>query len=361
MNDERLLIQVVPRLTPTRCGVTDHAVTLAGALRSSFGVETAFVIVNSYERCELPHRIAHCSPGRLLQCCRTLSGKRRSALLVHVSGYGYSSDGAPKALANALAQVRDSGHFAIGAYFHELYYQRCTPWKKAFWYSHKQRREVMRIAEVCDTVLTNTTHHGSWLQNVKQSDAKLHVLPVFSNIGESADFPTWNQRSPALIVFGQTDTRQQAYEKLKHLSAVLERLGIREILDVGAEADAPEKVGALEVRRMGRMPAAELGSLISSTQFGFVRFAPNGMAKSSVMAALCALGAVPVLAESFEGEIDGISDGTQVITPNSVERASFADCSRAAWQWYQQHNVNAHARAYADWLADTHSLEVAVQ
>jgi hypothetical protein len=57
-----------------------------------------------------------------------------------------------------------------------------------------------------------------------------------------------------------------------------------------------------------------------------------------------------VLAESFLGEIDGISDGKQVITPSSIETASFVECSRAAWQWYQQHNVNAHARVYADWL-----------
>ena len=40
-----LLIQVVPRLKPGRCGLSDHAIALAQELDSAFAVRTAFVVL----------------------------------------------------------------------------------------------------------------------------------------------------------------------------------------------------------------------------------------------------------------------------------------------------------------------------
>ena len=358
-NEDKLLIQVVPRLTPTRCGVSDHTIALADELNSSFGIQSAFVVVNSEERCQVPYRAVYCNPSQLLTACCLLSGKCRSAILVHVSGYGYSKDGAPRALADGLRKVEQSGRFRQAAYFHELYYNYSTPWKKAFWYSHRQRREVARIAEMCSLVVTNTSQHASWLQGRKNPDAALIVLPVFSNVGECSTLPDWNDRRAALIVFGQSDTRRRAYQRLAHMAASLESLGVQEIIDIGADADVAASLGGLQVRCMGPMASGELGKLISSTRFGFVRFTPNELAKSGVMASLCAFGAVPVLAQSFAGEIDGLCDGKQVVSPSTVGSTSFGQCSRAAWDWYQQHNSRAHACLYSKWMSAKNLRELA--
>jgi hypothetical protein len=347
-NEDKLLIQVVPRLTPTHCGVSDHAIALAHELKSSFGIETAFVIVNSDERCEgVPYREAYCGASELLAACSLLGGNRRTSVLVHVSGYGYSDDGAPKALADALVKLHDSGRFLIAAYFHELYADG-APWTSAFWYSRSQKRELARIAKTCSLVVTNTSHHASWLR--EQTSATLRVMPVFSNIGECETLVPWNERKPALVIYGQSGTREKSYRELQSLGSLIEALNISEIIDVGADANVPSAIGKLQVRRMGRLSSDQVCDLLSSVQFGFAWHPPRHIAKSGVFASLCAFGVVPVLATAFTGEVDGLRDGLQLISATAL-KGNFAACSKSAWEWYRIHSRHAHAHMYADWIA----------
>ena len=115
----RRLIQVVPRLQPTRCGVSDHAIALASELRTSYGIDSAFVVLNSDERCDLPYSITHCAPHQLLNACVAFSGSQAAAILVHLSGYGYSADGAPTLLAEALESVRADARFRVAVFFQD--------------------------------------------------------------------------------------------------------------------------------------------------------------------------------------------------------------------------------------------------
>src|SRR5208283_1322606 len=105
----RLLIQVVPRLRPARCGVSDQAITLAQELKAAFGIDTVFVVLNSTEACSLPYSIIYCPPAALLETCLSITKGQPGAILVHLSGYGYSADGAPTLLADALANIRAEG------------------------------------------------------------------------------------------------------------------------------------------------------------------------------------------------------------------------------------------------------------
>src|SRR5579863_1250839 len=131
MSGNPQLIQVVPRLTPTRCGVSDHAIALASELKASCGIDSAFVVLHSDERAEVPYPVAHCPQERLLDACIDLSGNRPTAVLVHLSGYGYSADGAPSLLATALKRVKANGRFRIAVFFHELHASG-MPWTSAF-------------------------------------------------------------------------------------------------------------------------------------------------------------------------------------------------------------------------------------
>ena len=71
---DRLLIQVVPRLKPARCGVSDQAIMLAQELKAAFGIDTAFVVLNSNEACSLPYSVIHCPPAQLLETCLSMTG-----------------------------------------------------------------------------------------------------------------------------------------------------------------------------------------------------------------------------------------------------------------------------------------------
>jgi len=350
----RLLIQVVPQLKPAACGVTDHALSLAQELEAGYGIDTAFAVLNSTEPCDCRFERVDCKPQQLVEACKSLSKGQPGALLVHYSGYGYSANGAPVSLADALRQVRRNGQFRIGVYFHELY-ATGMPWTSAFWYTHRQRQVARRIAGECDLIATNLTRHADWLERKPTRGAMnpIHRLPVFSNVGESVEIAPMSGRRPAMAVFGLPSTRQKSYKRLSRLKRMLNSLGIEEILDIGPGCDAPSSLSGIPVRRVGVLAAAELGSLLSQSMCGFVPHLPFVVAKSGIFAGLCAHGTIPVLAESFTQDEDGLRDGVHLISPRTTKAsldAGLENCSRAAWNWYLGHRVNVHAATYSRWL-----------
>jgi len=349
-----LLIQVVPQLRPRRCGVTDHVIPLAAELKSAFGIDTAFLVLNSNERCDLPYRIVYSAPAQLLESCLALSGGQPGAILVHVSGYGYSPDGAPALLADGLGKVREDGRFGIAAYFHEVS-AGGAPWTLTFWFSRRQKKAVSKIAGLCDLIATNIGIHAKWLEQevTRQPATPIHLLPVLSTIGEARERNPVERRAPAMAVFGLPATRQRAYKELSSLSGVMSALGIQEIVDVGAACEAPEAVNRIPVRRKGELEAPDLAKELSRALCGFLSYPPNCLGKSSIFAAYCAQGAVPVIAKPFAGEVDGLQDGVQLLSPRSANAAIEAGlecCSLAAWQWYSGHRIRVHAETYARWL-----------
>jgi hypothetical protein len=349
-----LLIQVVPQLKPGRCGVTDHVVALAEELNGSFGIQTAFVVLNSEERCCLAYPIIHCAPEQLLESCLAHSKGEPAAVLVHVSGYGYSADGAPTRLADALAGVKKDGRFTIAAFFHELFATGAL-WTAAFWHSRKQQKAVRRIAELCDMIVTNTGYYAKWLdaETKKQSGGPIQLLPVLSTVGESRNRISIADRDPAIAVFGLPATRRKAYRELSALPKVLNVLGIQEIRDFGLGVDVPAQVNGIPVARRGPLETSELSEELSHLRYGFLSFPAFVLGKSSIFAAYCAQGTIPVVAKGFDGEVDGLRDGEHLLSPKTVKAASASDldrCSMRAWQWYAGHGVHAHAAAYARWL-----------
>lgn len=351
-----LLIQVVARLNPGRCGVSDHAIALAVEIQKQFGIDTAFVVLNSDERHPVAFPVVYCKTDELLRNCITSGEGRSVAVLVHLSGYGYSSDGAPTRLAAALEQTKASGLLRIAVYFHELFAMG-RPWKSAFWLSHRQKRTVRRIARECDLPVTNTSYHERWLEQQLEpaSASRLRRLPVFSTVGESHDLAPFACREPVLVVFGLAAGRQLAYRQLYALEEMMGTLGVRQILDIGPPFDIPSEVNGIAIEHAGELPISEVHRLLSSSMFGFVVHPPYCLAKSSIFAGYCAHGVIPVVADSFGGEVDGLSDGIHVVSPATVGTAKtsgWESCSAAAWNWYMAHCLRAHAEHYAEWMSE---------
>ena len=347
----KVLIQVLARLKPGQCGLSDHAIALAHELHVEFGIDTVFVVLNSTERCESPYPAHYCTPAELLQTCSSMSNGRQGNLLLHYSGYGFSRDGAPYALAEAMRAVRESGVFRSGIYFHELFAMG-MPWKSAFWHSHRQREVARRLACQCDVVATNLGRHAEWLERegMKGIITPLQRMPVFSNIGEAADVPPMSNRLPTMIVFGLPGTRQRSYQRLSSFRRVIDDVGVEEILDIGPECDAPSNICGISVRRMGIVPAERLSGILSRARFGFVPHPSFCLAKSGIFAGFCALGTIPFLSEPFEGEVDGLKDGVHLVSAKTVKTALSSGldrCSKEAWEWYSGHKLRVHAEMYA--------------
>lgn len=353
----RRLIQVVPRLQPTRCGVSDHAIALATELKTSYGIDSAFVVLNSDERCDLPYPITHCAPHQLLDACVAFSGSQPAAILVHLSGYGYSADGAPTLLAEALESVRADGRYRVAVYFHELF-ATGMPWKSAFWYSRRQKRAVRKIAEACDLLVTNTRSYVDWLtrETVPQSASLIQCMPVFSHVGEAQQHIPLSDRDPVMAVFGLGGTRQNAYRELSALGTMLQQLGVQEILDIGPDFEPPGEVHGIPVRRMGVLAATEIARQFSRSTFGFLSYPRMPLAKSGVFAGYCAHGVVPVIARHFPGQVDGLEDGLHLLSPSTAKAAqpsAWEACSIAAWRWYSGHRLHDQAAVYARWMDES--------
>ncbi len=353
----RRLIQVVPQLKPARCGVSDHAIALASELRTRFGIDTAFVVLNSDEPSEVPYPVVHCAPDQLLNACVSFSTNESAAILVHVSGYGYSADGAPTLLAEALRSVRADGRFRIAVFFHELF-ATGMPWNSAFWYSRRQKRAVRRIAEACDLLVTSNRIYEDWLnrETVRPIASPIQYMPMFSQVGEAREHISLADRDPVITVFGLGGTRRNAYLELSALGNMLDQLGIQEIVDIGPEFEPPGEVGGIPVRRMGVLPATEIARQFTRSTFGFLSYPRTRLAKSGVFAGYCAHGVIPVIARHFSGQVDGLEDGVHVLSPHSATAArasGLESCSIAAWRWYAGHRLHDHAALYARWMDES--------
>ncbi len=337
-----------------RCGVSDFALSVAGELESAFGIQTAFAVLNSQERCAIRYPIVYCMPGEVLDACVSLSKGGPAALLVHLSGYGYSQDGAPADLANAIVGVSASGRFRITVLFHELFAWG-MPWRSAFWHSRRQREVLRRIASSCDLLVTSTQPSLAWLEKVpnKRSAVPVQLLPIFSQVGEPHEPVLFAQRQPVGVVFGLATTRQRAYKEMAGLGSMLRDLGIEELWDIGPEIATPRELSGIPIRFLGVLPAEQVSERLSQARFGFLPFFSAWLTKSTVLAAYCAHGTIPVLARNLSGEIAGLRDGLQLLSPQSVNTApgsGLEQCSHAAWSWYQGHRLRVHASMYASWI-----------
>jgi hypothetical protein len=353
LTKNKILIQVVPRILPGQCGVSDHALTLADELQRSFQIETVFIALN--QEAPLGGAIS-CKASQLEELCNTCRERGATSILVHLSGYGYAASGIPRGLAKAFSSIQSSGRFRSAVYFHELFASG-WPWQKAFWYSRGQRLAIRQIAESCDLALTSIELFARWLKSGPKLRCEgVRIHPVFSTIGESAKPLPLAQRSQSLIVFGLAGSRQKTYRHLLQTESTLRHLQIEKILDIGPGFVPPENVHGIPVQRLGLIPSQQVAEQIAHARFGFVPHEPRCIAKSSIFAAYCAYGTIPLLMEPFASRIDQLQDGLNVL---SMESASTMDaqavirCGQNAFEWYSRHNLHAQAAFYAQWMQDS--------
>jgi hypothetical protein len=222
---------------------------------------------------------------------------------------------------------------------------------------HRQQRALRKIIAQCGIIVTNIERQAEWLRRASRrlGSAPVELMPVFSTVGEAIAPTSSGQRRPVMVVFGLAGTRQLAYRQLATVRDLLSTLGIQEILDVGPDCNHPPKVSGIPVNRVGSLPAENLPAVFSQARFGFVHHPWFCLAKSSVFAAYCAHGTIPVLAADSPEEADGIREGVHTIsqrTAGTLRGSGWETCSRAAWSWYMGHRLHVHAQRYAKWVGE---------
>jgi hypothetical protein len=129
-------------------------------------------------------------------------------------------------------------------------------------------------------------------------------------------------------------------------------LGIQEIIDMGARSQpVPSEVDGITVRATGHLPREEVSSLLSSCRAGFLDYPSDVLGKSTVFAAYCAHGLVPVITRVRGAGLDGLRDGEQFLLAREggvgvpASHSVLGKIAQAASDWYRGHAVAVQAAA----------------
>jgi len=356
------IFQVVPRLPPAIDGLGDYALNLARQLRQDFDIATHFLVgdptwTGNHEiEGFLISQVTERSANSLL----SLLPSGKSTVLLHYVGYGYATRGCPFWLIDGLQRWRtaNANHHLV-TMFHELYASG-LPWTSAFWLSPWQRNLVARLARLSDHAITSKQLYADILHKLSQNKhTNISTIPVFSNIGEPKNLLPLAKRKRRLVVFGGRNRRLRIYQhSLAVLSRTCKMLKIKEVVDIGAATGLTlSPVNGVPIVEMGQRPASVISTILSNSLAGFLDYSPDFLAKSTIFAAYCAHGMLPVNTCCTNLPVDGIESRKHYWIPdeqatklqNNRELQAIAD---NAYTWYQSHDLTAQAKIVANFLTD---------
>ena len=335
------VVHVVPHLPSAIEGVGGYAAALGRALAAG-GVGSCFLGAAALER--RPAAMAH-----------QLSALGAAVVLLHYVNYGYAPRGCPWWLVRGVARWRAGGPGRrLVTYFHEVYASG-PPWRSSFWSSPLQRHLAARLLRASDGAATSLALYGRILARWRPP-APVMVTPVFSTVGDPAAVPPPTERRPrTMLVFGGAGNRRRAYGELRGaLIAACRGLEVAEIVDLGPSlaADLPARLDGLPVRALGTLPAAAAGEVLLRSYAGFLGYPAALLPKSTVFAAYCAHGVVPVCAwpRRWRGPAAAPPPCWQPgREPAPADPDGLAARARA---WYGEHDLAHQAVRFRALLAD---------
>jgi hypothetical protein len=353
------LLTIVPRLPSSIDGVGDYALHLARSLREQWKIETEFIVCDpnwSVQSEVQGFRVSHLkerSTSDLLQLIQTHHAQT-TQLFLHYVGYGYARWGAPRWLINGLEIWRsNSSDRQLVTMFHEIYaVPGHKPWRHPFWNSHLQRSLSTKLAQVSDHVLTSSENYAALLDTFRSKHhAPTPYLPVFSTVGEPIEILDWKDREPILVIFGNTSVKHRIYrENQAQLPAICEEFQIQEIVDIGPSTGLNiSKIGSTPLWEAGKLEIEPIAKLLSRSKIGFLNYDPNHLAKSTIFAAYCAYGLLPINPTHSVSTCDGVIPGYHYWTLEDVENYP-QDVAHNAYHWYQSHSLRSQADHFAKLL-----------
>ena len=365
MNTISEVIQIVPRLGAHADGVADYARTLAEALRVANNINTLFVCGDPSDgggRDSGVYRVARVeerSAAKLGLALDLQVEKRcddvRTNLVLHYVNYGFSRRGCPFWLIDGLEQWKQRKRgVRLITVFHELYASG-PPWRSSFWLSPIQRHLVGRLARLSDYAVTSSELYRRALAGwAPEKRKKICVRPVFSTIGEPAEREPWSRRQACMAVLGRAGIEGRVYERHRQaVVAAARALDVGEIVDIGLRSlPVPADLDGINIRATGHLPRKEVSRLLSRCRAGFLDYPSDVLGKSTVFAAYCAHGVVPVITHVRGPNLDGLREGEHFLLAQSQGIASspagsIEQIAEFAFDWYQEHAVAVQAAELA--------------
>lgn len=351
MSSQKLL-QIVPRLPPDSDGVGDYARLLAQQLFQDHAINTEFVVF--YHSDQTPEKTdgfrTHRLPAHAVDNFLSLIPKDISGIILHYSNYPYLQGklDSPAWLVEALTKIVPT--IPLVVMFHEL---PTLKWKHIRVLNPVQSVVSKRLAQLATAVITDSHHFKIHLE--KWTKSAVTCIPDFSTIGEpnAETVLPLSARQSRLIIFGGSD-RIRAYKNLDLIVETCKALNISEICDIGRPQNIdPNSFEGITFTEMGFQPAEVVRSRLLNSVAGLMDYSrfPGDLGKSSVFAAFCAHGLMPLCTEYNPSEPDGVFvgkqyaiAGSQLIGQSPQQRQNIANQAR---EWYCGHRLAINAELFA--------------
>jgi hypothetical protein len=239
---------------------------------------------------------------------------------------------------------------ALVSMFHEI--SASGPiWTSAFWLSSFQSLIARRVGLLSSALMATHPMGARRLKSWVGDQIPVRVSPAFSNVGEPATNPPWEERD-SVVLFGGREEKEELYTHHGHLKKLFGREGIDRIIDLGPPPDAvPPFDRPCDV--LGIQPADTISQWLRRARLGLVHRRLDIMTKSGLVAAYLAHG-VPLVVVPKGPEMPSpvLEEGDHYVTMDRAQTASIdgRHMSRHGYEWYQR---EAHSRRQARAISQT--------
>lgn len=365
------VISIVPSLPPHSGGVGDYAFLLAKQMLQDWGIETFFVVANASTRdiesldgfpvVELREN----SSQALTHVLGELQQHFSSTVLVQLSGYGYAKWSLYGWLVDGLRDWKQQNpESVLCTMFHELTNSSWLPWQHSFWVYWPQKILIRRMVQLSDLYLTNCHVHQAKLLKIHQGMGRPHqdipLLPVFSNIGEPQQVPPLAQRRRQLVIFGQRTSRLNVYKDcVKEITAFCQQFAIENIIDIGSPTGLHlSDLFDVPVQQLGRLSDEAVSEILLNSMAAWSGYPDGFLEKSSVFAAYCSHGLVPVLKREVSQAAQGGANVPPFLASHDFSHSAVSELSidrlqniaTQAYDWYQEHALSSQSKTFAEAL-----------
>ncbi len=273
--------------------------------------------------------------------------------VLHYVGYGYQRRGCPHALVTGATRWKDRRGARLITIFHELY-ALGPPWRSSFWLSPVQRRLARRLAEASDACITTAPPYAEILRGWVRP-REIVEAAAFSTVGEPATVRPLAQRRKRLVVFGSAGVRQRAYREAGAFEEVRAALAIEEILDIGEPLlSSAMQRASVPVRKLGPLSPTDVGDLLADSVAGVVSYPPALLEKSTIFAAYCAHGLIPLWTwpVGAHRRQPATAPGWNARLPLPATQPAWQDIADAGRDWYWNHAVARQAETMLKILSE---------
>lgn len=351
------ILHLLPRVPPAVCGVADYAWTLARQLRETEGLESRFLIASPETSPSVPEfpvaTLSSRTPAALLAALQQQT-PAPACVVLQLSTYGFQKRGTPFWLASAWSRLaRLPGRPRLLTMFHELAASGPVT-SSAFWVQPFQKHVLRRIARASDALRTNREGYAAWLQAQPGLAHRAVVTqPVFSNFGEPEALPSWDQRQPAMVVFGWgIPAGPVLAATLTQAASLARRLGLSHLHVIGGRPPAVTTPG-VQITAHGFLSADAISRLLLSCRAAYSAYNPLCYGKSTQFAAFASHGLLVIGQGRTRQLPDGLTDSVHLLNRSTLEHhpapltTDWSPIIHALHRWYATHSLAQNAASYA--------------